>query len=65
MGYLNVLKNHGTLHESHLNSDTLIEFQAEISLLFHEICYSKIQIIRKSVLNTDNYLFVYVIEFCI
>jgi hypothetical protein len=59
VGYLNVLKNHSPLLESDLNSDTLIEFQAEISLLFHEICYSKIQIIKKSVLNTDNYQFIY------
>jgi len=39
---LNVLKNSGPLLENQLISVT--SFQIQISCLFHEICYSRIQI---------------------
>jgi hypothetical protein len=55
---LNVLKIHGPLLENHLISVT--SFQTQITCLFHEICYVKIQItVKKIAWNKNMYFYLF------
>jgi hypothetical protein len=67
-----VLKSYDPSLGNYLNSATY-SFQIHISSLFHEICYSKIQVIKKNVSIDIQcaylfylflYLRIYVIKFC-